>query len=154
MQVERISTKPIYMIFRRASLQSSRCLGCVCFLNLFNLEFISGSIEEHPRSIQGPPGDQFGGGCGLQGPFCVEVTFQEIPKPWTLILLKFPVRVFDEFWRNRCGFDARLFPSHPFIYNFPIYCPNSFYVSDISGHHFHNFRVAELTQARCPSSQL
>ena len=68
-QAERISTRPISMIFRRASSRISKCPG-VHFLFLGNY-VIPYLFWEHPGGPKEHPGttvDQFGGGWGLQGP--------------------------------------------------------------------------------------
>ena len=58
--------------------------------------------------------DQFGGNRGLQGPFCVEVTFRETTKFREVYVVVFPVTVFDETLRNQCGIAPLTFSSHRF----------------------------------------
>ena len=53
----------------------------ICRFTLFiflNYYFILGASREHPGTTE----DQFGGSWGLQGTFCVVVTFQEIRNSW------------------------------------------------------------------------
>jgi len=79
-EVERISTIQILMIFRRASLNISRLSGFhffvfwSCIIIILIIHCFFGSIQDHPGSIQGPPRINLEASCGLQGPFCVEVT--------------------------------------------------------------------------------
>ena len=121
MQVERISTRPISMIFRCApQVLAFHLTDYLLFLKLF------WKIPGAPREHQGTTKDQFGSSWGLQGPFCVEVTFQEIPKSWNIDSLVFPVTVFDEHRRNRCGIDARSLSNHPWLRKTPDLLPQAY----------------------------
>ena len=132
MEVERISTRPISMIFRRASLQSSRFPGSqlsdfVSFLISFWED--PGAPREHPGTTE----DQFGGSWGLQGPFCVEVTFKEIQKSWELICECFPW----QFSTQIGGTEVESMPGHcPTIHLYkklPIYRPSGRHVGCFLG---------------------
>ena len=104
MEVERISTRPISMKFRRASLQISRFAGSHFWF--FWICFIFNTILGGSRSTQGASRDhqasvwrQLGSPGTILEVFCDEVTFQEIHKSWKINFLVFPVTVFEEVGR-------------------------------------------------------
>ena len=112
-QVERISTRPISMIFRRASSQISRFPGFhfSLFWNSMVFYLILGGTVDHQGLVWeqlGPPGT-------FPEVFCLSVTFPEIPKSWKFDFWVFLVTVFDEIKGNRCGIAARSFSNHRFV---------------------------------------
>ena len=70
-----------------------------------------GAPREHPGATE----DSFIDSWSLQGPFWVEVTFQEIPQSWNIDFQVFPVTVSNETQRNRCGIGAWSISNQPFI---------------------------------------
>ena len=112
-QVERISPRPVSMIFRRASSQISRFPGFHVSLFWISMVFyiMLGGAVDHQGLVWGqlgPPGT-------FPEVFCLSVTFPEIPKSCKINIWVFPVTVFDEIKGNRCGIDARSFSNRPFI---------------------------------------
>ena len=73
--------------------------------------FILGGTVDHQGSVWG----QLGQPRIILEVFCLSVAFPEISKSRNIDFLVFPVTVFGENRRNRCGIDARSFSSHPFI---------------------------------------
>ena len=117
MEVERISTRPISMIFRRASSQISKFSGLHFSSFWISMVFyiILGGTVDHQGLVWGqlgPPGT-------VLEVFCLSATFPEIPKSWKIDIWVFPVTVFDEIKGNRCGIAARSFSNRPFISKTP-----------------------------------
>ena len=117
MEVERISTRPISMNFRYASLRISRFSGfhILFFWMRIMLYCNLGASRDHQGSVW----RQLGSPGSILEVFCVQMTFQEIQQSWTFDFWVFPVTAFDENQRNRCGIDARSFSNHPFISKTP-----------------------------------
>jgi hypothetical protein len=111
MEVERISTKPISMIFLCASLQISRCssshffcLRFYCFLCHFE------RIQEHPWIIQWPPLINLDAIGDSRDHFVLKWLFKKF-KILKIYVWLFPVTVFEETLVNRCRIDARSCPT-------------------------------------------
>jgi hypothetical protein len=79
------------------------------YLSEFELYF--GCIQEHPANIQGPPRINLEAARVSKD----HVWFSKIPEIMKINIWLFPVTVFCEIRRNRCGIDARSF-SQPSIY--------------------------------------
>ena len=112
-QVERISTRPVSMIVRCASLDFSRFSG-FHFLNFWTsmvFHFILGGTVDHQGSVWG----QLGPPSTFLEVFCLSVTFPEVKKLRKFDFRVFPETVFDEIQGNRCGIDVLSFSNPRFI---------------------------------------